>query len=107
MTAKDSDGAPRLPAGLAWLQRLVVILMLTMIAGIAAIVFLIATRMPRGVTVPELPAGFAAPAGETVTGLSLSGGLLVAITRDSTGRQHLHVIDPATGGIRQTVAISP
>ncbi len=102
-----SAGPGAEPAGLRLLRRLVTALLVVMILGIAAIVVLVATRLPARVSLPKLPAAFSAPAGESVTGISLSGGLTLVVTRDGSGTQRIHLLDPETGAIRQTTTVAP
>ncbi|WP_225028432.1 DUF6476 family protein [Xinfangfangia pollutisoli] len=85
--ADAPDGAP-LPRSLRLLQALVILLTLSMIAGVITVVWLLVTRMPGSLPAPaagpRLPADLALPAGETASAVTFGEGWSAVVTR--TGR---------------------
>ncbi|MBL9050346.1 MAG: hypothetical protein JNK19_09580, partial [Tabrizicola sp.] len=82
----DAPEAVALPPSLRLLKWLVIILTLTMIGGVITVVGLIVTRMPQAftATAPELPEGFALPAGKAPAAITFGTGWIAVVTTDDT-----------------------
>jgi hypothetical protein len=101
---EDSGGAaPPLPLSVRLLQWLVIGMTATMIGGVITVVAVVVTRMPRPAPPLALPADFALPEGVAAEAVTFGRGFVAVVTRD--GR--ILVLDPATGEVRQDVAIGP
>jgi len=86
---------------LRFLRVLVTVLTGTMIAGMAVLVVLFAARFPGGSAVPVLPDRIALPPGETVRAVTMGTGWVAVVTADD----EILILDPATGVVRQRIAI--
>ncbi len=82
-------------------------LMLSMIGGVIAVVWLLVTRLPVAMAPPTLPQHVALPAGakaEAVTmapdwiGVATTDGRLFIFNRDGSLRQEIHIASPGGGG---------
>ncbi|MGA0541457.1 DUF6476 family protein [Neotabrizicola sp. VNH66] len=91
-----------LPPSLRLLKALVIVLMLTMIGGVIAMVWLLVTRLPAADRAPEVPATLALPAGETAAAVTFGKGWTAVVTE--SGRILVFGTD---GSLRQEVAVTP
>ena len=97
------DEAPQaLPASLVWLEGLVIVLMVTMILGVIAVVWLLVTRMPDANALP-LPETIALPQGAKAQAVTVGPDWFAVVTTE--GR--ILVYDRITGALRQEVAVAP
>ena len=89
-----------------WLKRLVTVLTVTMIAGVAVLVTLaLGTYLaPRTAAPVSWPESLALPAGEQIQALTRSDDWLIAVTRSEAGTR-VHILSPAGDAIRQTIAL--
>ncbi|GAB1480711.1 DUF6476 family protein [Paracoccaceae bacterium] len=78
----DTPDADRLPPSLRFLKALVIILMITMIAGLIAVVTLLVTRLPDPNAAPRLPEGLALPEGAVPAAVTLGTGWIAVVTED-------------------------
>lgn len=94
------EGAPAtgeaLPPSLRLLKGLVIVLMVTMIAGLIAIVALLVIRMPGGNADLVVPAGLKLPAGETAQAITRGKGWIAVVTTSG----EILVFDGKTGALR-------
>ena len=98
MDAPEPDIAE--PAGLRFLRLLVTVLTATMIAGIAAITFLIWTRYSdRSAPLPEV---ITLPDGAKATAFTQAADWYAVVTADN----RILIFDRATGSLRQAIAIA-
>lgn len=72
-----------MPPSLRFLKWLVIVLMITMIAGVITIVALLVTRMPDAQAGFALPAGIALPAGTEAEAVTMGKGWIAVVTRDA------------------------
>lgn len=81
-----------------------ILLTLTMIAGVITIVMLLVTRMPQAFTAvgPDLPAGFALPEGAEAQAVTFGEGWIAVVTTD----QRI-LIYRQDGTLRDDIALSP
>ncbi len=84
------------------MKALVIVLMLTMIGGVIAMVWLLVTRLPAASRGPEVPAALALPAGETAAAVTFGKGWTAVVTE--SGRILVFGTD---GSLRQEVAVTP
>lgn len=84
------------------MKALVIVLMLTMIGGVIAMVWLLVTRLPAAGRAPEVPAALALPAGETAAAVTFGKGWTAVVTE--SGRILVFGTD---GSLRQEVAVTP
>jgi len=61
---------------------LVIILMLTMIAGLITVVALLVTRMPSASSSPALPADLVLPVGSEPSAVTMGPGWIAVVTTD-------------------------
>ena len=105
----DQAPAPDgLPPSLSFLKWLVIVLTLTMIAGVITVVGLLVTRIPAGlgrVPGPDLPATLALPKGMTAGAVTFGTGWIAVVARDDRGERIL--IYAADGTLRQEVPLTP
>jgi hypothetical protein len=99
----SGEDAPPLPLSVRLLQWLVITMTVAMIVGLITIVAVIVTRMPRPAPPVALPADFALPEGIEAEAVTFGRGFVAVVTRD----RRILILDPATGAIRQDVAIGP
>lgn len=93
-----------MPPGLRLLRVLVILLMVTMIAGLIVLVTVIVIRFPRPVAdLPALPEAITLPAGAQAGAVTFGRGWVAVVTGD----QRILVYDSATGALRREVAIAP
>ncbi|MCB5410540.1 DUF6476 family protein [Pseudogemmobacter faecipullorum] len=86
-----------LPPSLRFLKGLVIVLMLSMIAGVIAVTVLLVTRLNApGTALPELPAALRLPEGEKAGAVTFGKGWTAVVTE--SGR--LLIFD-ATGALKQ------
>jgi Flp pilus assembly protein protease CpaA len=78
----DTPQEPALPPSLRFLKWLVIVLMITMIAGVITIVGLLVTRMPDGQAAFTLPDNLVLPAGAEPEALTMGKGWIAVVTRD-------------------------
>ncbi len=99
-----ADGPTDLPPSLRFLKWLVIVLTLTMIGGVITVVALLVTRMPQafGTPLPDLPAGFALPAGTHAQAVTFGQGWVAVVTTDDR-----ILIFGSDGALRQEVSILP
>ncbi len=71
----------RLPAGLRFLKALVILLLVTMIAGVITITTVLVTRMPDGNAIP-LPESLTLPQGAKAQSFTLGPDYMVITTED-------------------------
>lgn len=83
---------------------------ITMIGGLfVIIVLMILTFMGTRDRQPETPAlvdTLTLPEGETARAYTQGTGWSAVVTRNATGQEFIHIFDPASGKIRQTVTIN-
>ena len=97
----DDTPSPE-PANLRFLRRLVTVLTLVMILGIAAVVGLLVLRLstpPR----PVLPATVKLPDGVRAEAVTFGAGWYAVVTDADT----ILIFDSATGALRQSGEIAP
>ncbi len=104
----DTPLRPEDARTLRFLKRLVTTLTATMIAGMAVLVVLFATRFPApgpGATgvAATLPDTVALPHGETARAVTLGSDWIAVVT----DRDEILILDRASGALRQRVAILP
>ena len=86
-----------LPPSLRFLKGLVIVLMLSMIAGVIAVTLLLVTRLKdAGAALPELPATLQLPEGEKADAVTFGKGWTAVVTE--SGR--LLIFD-AEGALKQ------
>jgi hypothetical protein len=95
---------PVLPPSLRFLKWLVILLTITMIAGVITIVGLLVTRMPQAFSAPapSLPDGFTLPPGTEAQAVTFGEGWIAVVTDDDR-----ILIFGRDGRLRQDVAITP
>jgi hypothetical protein len=91
------------PPELRFLKLLVAALAATMIAGILAIVTLLALRLPGQPPPLALPEGLTLPPGARAEALSFGRDWVVVLTEDGAAL----VYDRATGDLRNRVTLRP
>jgi len=89
-------------AGLRFLRRLVTVLTAAMIAGVAALVVLLAMRLTAPPP-PALPERVRLPEGVTAQAVTFGAGWYAVVTRAG----EILVFDADTGALRQRTAIAP
>lgn len=102
-----TDQDPALPPSLRFLKWLVIVLTLSMIAGVITVVALLVTRMPQALSrpLPELPAAIELPAGARAEAATFGRGFVaVVVSGPGDGRQRLMVYSPE-GRLRAEVAL--
>lgn len=72
----------RLPAGLRFLKALVILLLVTMIAGVITITTVLVTRMPDGNAIP-LPESLILPQGAKAQSFTIGPDYMVVVTTDA------------------------
>ena len=98
----DTSDADRLPPSLRFLKALVIVLMITMIAGVIAVVTLLVTRLPDPNAAPRLPEGLAMPAGAVPAAVTLGAGWLAVVTEDS----RILIFSAADGRLLQEMPVT-
>jgi Flp pilus assembly protein protease CpaA len=95
---------PALPPSLRLLQALVILLTLSMIGGVITVVGLLVTRLPQAITAPgpNLPEGFALPAGAEAAAVTFGEGWTLVVTKDNR-----ILIFGRDGALRQEVRLDP
>lgn len=96
------------PPRLKFLRWLVIGLTVTMILGLITIVVLmIMTFMRTGdrPTTVDAPAQITLPGGEAAQAFTKGNGWNAVVTRDADGQDRIHILDPESGEIRQTILI--
>lgn len=73
---------PALPPSLRFLKALVITLMITLIGGVIAMVFVLVTRLPGTATLPHLPTSLALPAGAKAQAITFGPGWIGVVTAD-------------------------
>jgi len=97
----DTPQEQALPPSLRFLKWLVIVLMVTMIAGVITIVGLLVTRMPDGPATIGLPEGLEMPEGASPAAVTLGTGWIAVVTTD----QRI-LIFGTDGKLRQEVSVS-
>lgn len=93
-----------LPPGLRLLKWLVIALTATMIAGLAAVVWLLVQRLPAALAPAlPLPPGLALPAGAEPFAFTRGRDWVAVVT----AADEILIFDAATGALRQRLAILP
>jgi hypothetical protein len=69
-----------LPPSLRFLKRLVIVLMLTMIAGVITVVALLVIRMPQPAPMPRVPAQLTLPAGIQAAAVTFGQNWVAIVT---------------------------
>lgn len=98
----DTPPEAPLPPALRFLKWLVIVLMLTMIAGVITITGVLVTRMPDANAAPRLPEGLALPEGATAEALTMGRGWIGVVTTD----QRFLIFNP-DGSLRQEIEVLP
>ncbi len=94
------------PPKLRFLRRLVVVLTATMIVGLLTIMVLIVmTLMRKPAVTPDMAKTIAIPSGETAQAFTQGSSWAAVVTKDEGGTERIHIFDPSSGEIRQTVDI--
>lgn len=97
------DHSPEgLPPGLRFLKTLVIVLMISMIAGVITIVVLLVTRLQGGGNLP-LPESVTLPDGMRAQAVTIGQDWYAVVTTDN----HILIFDRLTGRLRQQLAIAP
>lgn len=91
-----------LPPSLRLLKGLVIVLMVTMIAGLIAIVALLVIRMPGGNGDLVMPSGLKLPAGETPQAVTQGKGWIAVVTDNG----EILVFDGKTGALRHRYKVN-
>lgn len=91
-----------MPPSLRWLKGLVMALMISLIAGVLAMVWLLVTRLPMPGRAPELPASLQMPAGASPAAVTMGTGWVAVVTTD----QRI-LIFGRDGHLRQEIAVQP
>ena len=99
MEEQASDG---LPPGLRFLKWLVIVLAISMIAGVITIVALLVTRLQGGGALP-LPESITLPEGARAQAVTAGDDWYAVVTTDN----RILIFDRLTGALRQEVAITP
>ncbi len=99
MNEQASDG---LPPGLRFLKWLVIVLAISMIAGVITIVALLVTRLQGGAVLP-LPESIALPDGARAQAVTAGADWFAVVTTDN----RILIFDRLTGSLRQEVVIAP
>jgi hypothetical protein len=99
MNDEASDG---LPPGLRFLKGLVIVLAISMIAGVITIVALLVTRLNGGGPLP-LPETIALPDGAQAQAVTAGDDWYAVVTTDN----RILIFDRLTGDLRQELAITP
>ena len=102
----DPIPAPEVPQppSLRFLKALVILLTLTMIAGVITVVAVLVTRMPQAFSAPgpTLPENFALPEGVEAQAVTFGEGWVAVVTGDDR-----ILIFAADGRLRQEVRLTP
>jgi Flp pilus assembly protein protease CpaA len=95
---------PALPPSLRFLKWLVILLTMTMIAGVITVVALLVTRMPQAFSAPgpSLPEDFALPEGTEARAVTFGEGWVAVVTGDDR-----ILIFRQDGTLRQEVQLAP
>ena len=97
------DHSPQgLPPGLRFLKTLVIVLMVSMIAGVITIVALLVTRLQGGGALP-LPESITLPDGARVQAVTAGADWYAVVTTDN----RILIFDRLTGALQQEVTIAP
>lgn len=72
-----------MPPSLRFLKWLVIVLMITMIAGVITIVGLLVTRMPEVQATNQIPGNLALPAGAVPEAVTFGKGWIAVVTDDA------------------------
>lgn len=104
--AGDGIAGPE-PPGLRRLRRLVTLLTVTLIVGIATIVGLLAVRLTSVGDAPALPETIALPPGERAGAVTFGSDWLAVVTVDAAGRERIRILDRASGAPRGVAEIAP
>jgi hypothetical protein len=72
----------QLPPSLRFLKALVIILTLTMIAGVITVVALLVTRLPQPGSAPALPPELTLPVGTRAAAVTMGTGWIAVVTTD-------------------------
>ena len=102
-----SDKAPTTSdhaAGLGRLRTFVWVLGGTMILGLIILVGLAVMTFFRA-REPALPAEITLPGGETARAFTAGTNWNAVVTRDKSGVERIHILEPSSGAIQQTVVI--
>ena len=99
MEEHSPDG---LPPGLRFLKTLVIVLTLSMIAGVITIVALLVTRLQGGGALP-MPQTITLPDGARAQAVTAGSDWYAVVTTDN----RILIFDRLTGRLRQEVAIAP
>lgn len=103
MATPPEPGGP-LPPDLRLLRWLVILLTATMLAGLLAVVWLLAVRLPRALDPPvPLPDAIALPPGVEPYAVTRGRGWVAVVTADD----RILIFDAATGALRQSVTLAP
>lgn len=79
----DTPQEPALPPSLRFLKWLVIVLMITMIAGVITIVGLLVTRMPDATAAIVVPDTLELPEGAEPEAVTIGKGWIAVVTRDA------------------------
>lgn len=79
---RDTPVEDRLPPSLRFLRALVIVLMISMIGGVLALVWVVVTRLPAALNAapPALPTAITLPDGETPAALTFGKGWVAVVT---------------------------
>ena len=75
-----------MPPSLRFLRALVIVLMISMIGGVLALVWVVVTRLPAALNAapPALPTAITRPDGETPAALTFGKGWVAVVTEGDT-----------------------
>ncbi|MCU0802624.1 MAG: DUF6476 family protein [Rhodobacteraceae bacterium] len=99
MKDEASDG---LPPGLRFLKALVIVLAVSMIAGVITIVALLVTRL-NGTSPLPLPETISLPDGAKAQAVTAGADWYAVVTTDN----RILIFDRLTGDLRQEIAVTP
>ncbi|WP_112309600.1 DUF6476 family protein [Pseudogemmobacter bohemicus] len=99
---KENAEEIALPPSLRFLKALVIVLMLSMIAGVITVTLLLVTRLSAPISAPaELPAALQLPAGEVAVSVVPGPGWIGVVT----GKSRILIFAP-DGSLRQEIEVT-
>ncbi|QYK43233.1 MAG: hypothetical protein KF887_09125 [Paracoccaceae bacterium] len=108
MNGGTGDGGDvALPPSLRFLKWLVIVLTISMIAGVITVVALIVTRMPQAIRspLPDLPASLALPAGTRAEAVTFGRGWIGVVVSGADDVDRRFLIFTPEGDLRGSVTL--